>query len=187
MPRRVPLVALVLLALPLLLLFLMGSAASNDEIQSVFVTNFPSPQRVAGSVSVEGTIRHASQRRFADLTVPPVNPSETSRLISAGVLEADGFTAVVLALNGASKGRGLKPGVVGALLLPDEESVLRAFEEEGKWEFPLEIKTAAFAGTSPYVSSDAQRFEVGFPRYRVWLYNTSDRTVSVNLYAYLAN
>jgi hypothetical protein len=186
MPRRLPAIAFSLLALAPLLLFLLG-AEVRDEIQRVLVTNFPALQRVAGTVSVEGTIRHASQRRMVDLTVPPVNPSETSRLIPAGVLEVDGFTSVILALNGQSKGRGLKPGVVGALLVPDEESVTRAFEEEGKWQFPLEIKTAAFAGTSPYVASDMQRFTVGFPRYRVWLYNTSDRTVSANLYAYLTN
>jgi len=165
----------------------MMGAGGSEEIQSVFVTNFPTLQRIAGSVSVEGTVRHAAQRRLTDVTVPPVNPSETTRLVPAGVLEADGFTSVVLALNGQSKGRALKPGVVGAILIPDEESVMHPFEEEGKWQFPLEIKTAAFATTSPYVASDPRRFEVGFPRYRVWLYNTSDRTVSANLYAYLTN
>jgi hypothetical protein len=28
---------------------------------------------------------------------------------------------------------------------------------------------------------------LGFPRYRVRLYNTTDKTVSVNLYAYLTH
>jgi hypothetical protein len=28
---------------------------------------------------------------------------------------------------------------------------------------------------------------VAFPRYRVFLYNTTDKTVTVNLYAYLTN
>ena len=186
MPRPVPAIALGLLALAPVLLFLLGAEGSN-EIQRVIVTNFPALQRVAGTVSVEGTIRHAYQRRIIDVTVPPLNPSETTRLVPAGVLEADGFTSVILALNGQAKGRGLKPGAVGAVLIPDEESVTRVFEEEGKWQFPLEIRTAAFAGTSPYIASDAQRFTVGFPRYRVWLYNTSDRTVSANLYAYLTN
>ena len=102
-------------------------------------------------------------------------------------LEAEGFTSVVLAMNGQSKGKPPKSGVVGAILLPDEESVLRVFEEEGKTQFPIEIRTAAFGGTSPHSASEPQRFLLGFPRYRIWLYNTSDRSVSTNLFAYLTN
>ena len=97
------------------------------------------------------------------------------------------LTSVVLELNGYSKGKALKPGVVGAILLPDEDLVLRAFEEEGKSQFPIEIRTAAFVTSSPYSASDQQRFLVGFPRYRIWLYNTIDTSVSTNLFVYLTN
>ncbi|HEU5179238.1 MAG TPA: hypothetical protein VFW45_00475 [Candidatus Polarisedimenticolia bacterium] len=173
--------------LGLAVLILVGGAGATEEIQRVFVANFPSVQKVSGSVSIEGTVRHGLPQHFKDLTVPPVAPTEVSRLIPAGVLETDGFTSVILALNGQSKKNPIKPGVVGAILVPDEDPVLRIFEEEGKGQFSLEIKTAAFSSSSPYVASDSQRYPVGFPRYRVWLYNTSDRTVSANLYAYLMN
>jgi hypothetical protein len=173
------------LCLGLLLLFFLVGAESVDEIQRVFVTNFPRVQPVSGTVSIDGTIRHGVSRYYKELVVPPVNPSEVSRLIPGGTLEVDGFTSVVLALNGQSKGKTLKSGVVGAILLPDEDSVLRVFEEEGKAQFPIEIRTAAFSSSSPYSSSDSQRFLLGFPRYRIWLYNTTDSTVSTNLFAYL--
>jgi len=188
MTRRFLAAALIPLCLGFLLLFFLAGAGPADEIQKIFVTNFPSLQQVSGTVSVEGTIRHGAPRHFKEIIVPPVNPGEVSRLISAGTIEADGFTSVVLALNGQSRGKlPLKSGVVGAILVPDEESVLRVFEEDGKAQFPIEIKTAALTGSSTHVASEAQRFLVGFPRYRIWLYNTSDRTISANLYAYLTN
>ena len=186
MTRSVMSTALFTLCLGIVLLLLFG-ATSVDEIQSVFVTNFPKVQQVSGTISVDGTIRHAVPRRFKEIVVPPVAPTEVSRLIPGGALEVDGFTSVVLSLNGQSKGKTLKPGVVGAILLPDEESVLRVFEEEGKTQFPIEIRTAPFSASSPYSASDPQRFLVGFPRYRIWLYNTSDSSVSTNLFAYLTN
>jgi hypothetical protein len=43
------------------------------------------------------------------------------------------------------------------------------------------------AGSSQSFSSNPIRHIIGFPRYRVRLYNTSDKTVSVNLFAYLTN
>jgi hypothetical protein len=187
MKRRILDTAPIYFWVGLMLLFFLIGAASVDEIQKVFVTNFPKVQPVSGEVSVEGTIRHAVPRRIKDIVVPPVNPSDVSRLISAGTLDVDGFTSVVLSLNGYSKGKTLKSGVVGAILLPEEDSVLRAFEEEGKSQFPIEIRTSPFVTASPYSASDMQRFLVGFPRYRIWLYNTTDTAVSANLFAYLAN
>ncbi len=187
MKRRILETAPIYLCVGLMLLFFLFGAASVEEIQKVFVTNFPKVQPISGEVSIEGSIRHAVPRRFKDIVVPPVNPSDVSRLISAGTLEVDGFTSVVLALNGYSKGKVLKSGAVGAILLPDEDLVLRAFEEEGKTQFPIEIRTSPFVIASPYSASDQQRFLVGFPRYRIWLYNTTDTAVSANLFAYLTN
>ncbi len=43
------------------------------------------------------------------------------------------------------------------------------------------------SGASLYFASEPQRFTVGFPRYRVLVYNTTDKTASVSLHAYLTN
>ena len=43
------------------------------------------------------------------------------------------------------------------------------------------------SAASPYFASTANRVLIGFPRYRTYFYNTSDKTVTVNLYAYLTN
>jgi hypothetical protein len=186
MPRKLPVIALALVAAALLPLLEPGDAPrSQEEIQQVFVTNFPQTQQVAGAVSIDGLVRHATLQRLNDVQVPPVGPKETTRLIQAGSLVTDGYTSIVLGLSGQKRGKILRAGTVGALLIPDEEPVIRAFEDEGLTQFPIEIKTTSVSGASLFFSSAQERFTLGFPRYRVLLYNSTDKTVTVNLYAYL--
>jgi hypothetical protein len=73
---------------------------------------------------------------------------------------------------------------VGAILVPEEEPIQKVLEERGQVQFPLEVKA-----TPPlralYFTSTPTRATVAFPRYRVLLYNATDKTVKVNLFAYL--
>jgi len=163
-----------------------GSSPAQD-VQEVIVRNFPELQRVEGAVSVEGPIRHSDLRKLQEVLVSPVGPTETTRLVEGGVLETAGFTSVVLSLSGRGQGKILKPGSVGAILVPDEESIVKALEEEGQIQFPLEITAAVKPGEARSFASKQTQHTVGFPRYRVMLYNTTDKTVAVNLFAYLTN
>jgi hypothetical protein len=187
MQRKVVVYALTLLSG----LFLLGQISpvkgQEEEIQRVLVTNFPPLQQVAGTVSVEGPVRHATLQRVKEILVPPVEPKEISRLIDGGVVTADGFTSAVLSLNGQAKGKILRSGTVGAILIPEEETVIRAFEDEGQAQFPLEVSASISSGASRSFASTPVRLTVAFPRYRVRLYNTSDKTVTVDLFAYLTN
>ena len=188
MPRRPRAVVPILLIMTLLLAFTPAAPPrSQEDVQRVFITNFPQTQQVTGMVAIDGVVRHATVQHLKDLLVAPVGPKETTRLLPAGTLTTDGFTSVVLSLNGQTKGRALRAGSVGALLIPDEETVTRAFEEEGLFQFPMEIKASSVPGASLYFASEPRRFTVGFPRYRVLLYNTTDKTVNVSLHAYLTN
>ena len=188
MSRKLPVIALSLFAASLIFLMAPGEPLrSQDEIQRTFVTNFPQTQQVAGTVSIDGVVRHATLQRLKDIQVPPVGPRETTRLIQGGALVTDGFTAVVLGLAGQTRGRTLRAGTVGALLIPDEEPVTRAFEEEGLAQFPMEIKMSPVTGASLSFASAQERLTLGFPRYRVLFYNTTDKTATVNLYAYLTH
>ena len=119
--------------------------------------------------------------------MPPVEPKEIGRLIDGGILTMDGFTSAVLSLNGQAKGKILRSGTVGAILIPEEETVIRAFEEEGLAQFPLEVSASLSTGASRSFASTPVRLTVAFPRYRVRLYNTSDKSVTVGLFAYLTN
>ena len=182
MPRSAKLfVAVAAVAVASVVLF---GAQTVRDIMDVQVLNFPDLQRIAGKVTVDAPITHAELLRITDIIVPPVKPTDTTRLIQAGSLDTNGFTGAVLSINGITKGDVLKAGTVGAFLIPEEEFVLRTFVEAGQVQFPLEA-TVKLSPGSPYFSSTPESRTVAFPRYRVMLYNTSDKTVTVNLFAYL--
>jgi hypothetical protein len=181
-------IALLILASAVVLAVLqpIGNAVSQ-ELQQVFVTNFPEVVHVDGAVAIKDPIRLARLASITDIIVSPVGPKDTLRMIQAGTITADGFGNVVLSLTGHVKGEILRPGTVGAILIPDEEPIARAFDERGQMQFPLEVTAPGVSGASPFFASNQPRYTVAFPRYRVLLYNTTDRTVNVSLYAYLAN
>ncbi len=178
---------LALLAIAAIFVFLPTGQAVSQRIQEVFVTNFPDLQRIEGKVTVEGPVRLSTLETFRDLTVPPVHPSETTRLVEAGHLVADGFPSVVLSLHGVVKGHVARPGTVGVMLVPDQPTIQEAFEEQGQVHFALEAAAAGVTSKTPYFASNQPRYTVGFPSYRVLLYNTTDKAVEVNLFAYLTN
>jgi hypothetical protein len=94
---------------------------------------------------------------------------------------------MVLGLQGQIKGEVFRAGTVGVFLLPDEGPIVKAFEEKGVMQFTTEVNAPGVSAASPYFASTANRVQIGFPRYRTYFYNTSDKTVTVNLYAYLTN
>ena len=184
--KKPVLIALVIAAAAAFVLSPAGTATSQ-EVQTVFVTNFPKVWKVTGEVSIDGPVSHGRFVPLRDVTVPPVNPKETVRLIQGGILESDGFTSMVLGLQGQIKGEVYRPGTVGVFLLPDEESIVKIFEEKGLMPFATEVSAPGVSAASPYFTSTANRVQVAFPRYRTYFYNTSDKTVTVNLFAYLTN
>ena len=186
MIRRIPLVVAASAAIALLALSPAGRAVA-DGVQSVYVTNFPGTWTVEGTVSLKGPIRSAQFVGRRDVTVPPVSAKDTQRWVEAGTLEPDGFTHMVVSMTGQIKGEVVRTGMVSAVLIPDEESIVRAFEEKGQLQFAYEVAAKDVSAASPYFASDQPRFQLGFPRYRVYFYNTMDKAVTVNLYAYLTN
>ena len=183
MPKKLNLLALALI----LFIALAPLAWTTDRISQVFVTNFHDPQRVTGAVEVRNVIPHAELVRRTDLIVSPAHRHETTQLSDAGTIETDGFTFLVLSLEGQVKGRPFEDGTVGAILLPDEEPVVRAFQVEGQLHLTLEAAAAVAAHQSAYFSASESSLPIAFPRYRILLYNSTDKTASVNLYAYLTN
>jgi hypothetical protein len=181
--------ALIILLLAAAIGFILSprGTAVAQEIQSVIVTNFPKVFNIAGTVSVEGPVKMARLAALREVTVPPVNPKDTVRLIQGGLVDSDGFATMVLGIQGQVKGEVYRPGTVGVFLLPDEESIVRAFEEKGLMQFATEVSAAGVSGTSSWFASSSARYPVAFPRYRTYFYNSSDKTVTANLFAYLTN
>lgn len=191
MIRLRPLAAVVALGAIVLVALLLVRApapqASAQDVDRVIVTNFPEVQRVAGSVRVGEPIPQSELVRRLEVIVPPVDRAATTQLVEVPSVEADGFTHAVLALRGEVQGNLTRGGTTGALLVPNEEPIVRAFQEEGLVEFPLEVQAAVVPADRGYFASDQPRYALGFPRYRVFFYNSSDRPVEVDLYVYLTN
>lgn len=159
----------------------------SDTIREVFVTNFPEIQRVEGAVSIKGAVRLSELKSFTNVIVPPVKPSETTRLVEAGTLVTDGFANVVLSLHGQVKGSVVKRGGVGAILIPVQETIEQAFNEQGLMHFSMEVSAPGVSAETSFFASDQPRHKIGFDAYRVLLYNTTDKTVTVNLFTYLTS
>jgi len=185
MGRRIILVAAVLLIVAVLP---ASSQVGRDrgEVVPVTVTNFPDLVRVEGTVSVEGPIDHTTLESLSEVVVPPVRREDSNHLVDAGQVRTDGFATVVLSLVGELKGPGGKAGEVGVILVPEEERVLRALNERGQFLLPLEVTAEPDAG-SPYFAGESKRFAVAYPRYRAFLYNHGERTVSVTVHAYMTD
>jgi hypothetical protein len=185
---RSTLASAILLAIALAILLLTASGQSGSvSVQPVAVTNFPETQSVDGEVSIRGSVRLSEMVTFTDLFVPPVEPDDTTRLVDAGTLVSDGFANVVLSLHGQVKGSVNRAGEVGALLVPDETTIQQALDELGLVHFALRVAAPAVSTHTPYFASEQPRYTVGFRRYKILLYNTTDKTVTVNLYAYLTS
>jgi len=161
-------------------------ARERGEVVPVAVTNFPELVRVEGTVAVEGPIDQTSLSSLADVVVPPVRREDTNHLVDAGVVQTGGFATVVLSLVGELKGPSGRSGDVGVVLVPDEERVLRALSERGQYLLPLEVTAEPLPGT-PYFAGESRRFALAYPRYRAFLYNHGERTVSVTVHAYLTD
>ncbi len=156
------------------------------EVQPVQVGNFPEVQEIKGTVSVAGTIQHGTIRRILDQTVPPgVAREDVDNLVEAGAVKTDGFTGVMLSLQGEIQGVLGEAGAVGALLVPDDEEILETFIK-GYIHFPVEVQSVLARREISVFSAQAY-LAVGFPRYKVFLYNATDKSVEVDLFMYLTN
>jgi len=180
-------IAVLLIVGSFALVYSQSGTTTAQGIRSVLVTNFPKVFDINGTVVVDGPVKLAKLAALHEVVVPPVNPKDTVRLIQGGIVESDGFTAMVLSLQGQIKGEVYRAGTVGVFLLPDEEPIVHAFEEKGLMQFATEVNAAGVSAASSYFASSSSRSQVAFPRYRTYFYNTSDKTVTVNLYAYLTN
>lgn len=161
-------------------------AQTGSSGRAVAVTNFPDLYRVEGEVSIRGPIRSGSLVTLRDVLVPPVGRTDSTRLVNAGTITTDGFANVVVALAGQVKG-DVKGGTIGVLLVPEDETVVRALDEQGQFLLALEAKATGVTGRPAYFGSEPSRFAVAFPRYRVLLYNATDKTAAVTVYAYMTN
>ena len=118
------------------------------------------------------------------LMIPPIERSETTNLIDAGVIETDGYTHMTLNLAAELKGHASKQGVIGVILIPDVEPFGHAYRTLGLIPASVEFVVGATPSGGSYVMAEQKTFDVGFPRYRALLYNSTGSSATVAFFAY---
>ena len=167
-----------------ILLLLPGGVPAWAQTD-VYVTNLPDVQRVEGQVSIREPAPHTRMVRLPERVVAPVDRSDANSLVAGGLVDATGFRNAVLSVAGYVQGRLGTAGKIGAVLVADEEPILQAFNEAGLIQLGLDASAAVVRTDSYFAGSEP--VQLAFPRYQVYYYNTTDRAVSVRLYAYLSN
>ena len=168
-------------------ILLASPVRAGEEVISVQVVNLPPVQEISGAIEVAQPIPHARMIRIQDVVVSPQTPRDnTNRLVSAGTVDAAGFTRAMLTVGGDVKGTVPATAELGALLVPDETFVDDAFQR-GYILFPIEVTAAVPANAAPSVGSDPKEIDLAFPRYKVYLFNTSSRAISAQVYVLLTH
>lgn len=121
---------------------------------------------------------------FEDVVTPPVERHQTGQVIDAGVIDTDGFSHVVLCIGGAMKSRPTKAGKIGVVLVPDMYPFDEVLKREGRFVFPIEATADVSPNDYELFESDQVRMPVAFPRYRAYVYNSTDAAAGVWIYAY---
>jgi hypothetical protein len=169
-------IALAVLAIPL-------RPAVAEPPSSVTVTNFPDLQQVSGKVAVTEPI---PQTRFETrkAVVSPADSKDVNHWTEAGVLDVSGFTHVTLGVAGLLQGSP-QAGTVGVVLVPDVPEILNALRLYGVVQLGLRADATLNPAQNGLFSSESLTLRLGFPRYRVYLYNTTAKSAEAAVYAYL--
>lgn len=165
-----------------LLILLMPTAGFCGDVPEVRVSNFPETQQIHGVVSIEGTAKAVKKE---GILLSQSRRNEINELYHAGKIETEGYTSLSVHLQGEIKSTTFPSGSIGIILVPDEEPVLRAFKESKQIQFPIEAACAIKSGDSEYFSCEQSNQNIGFPRYRVYFYNTLTKSAEVNAYLYV--
>lgn len=184
MPRAA-LVVLVLL-LTVVAASSVTSRADPAEGDRVTVTNFPPLQKIAGEVRVVAPVP-STRLEVLRAQVAPSGANDTNDWTDAGTLDTAGFAWVTLNLGGYVQGRLATSGTVAAVLIPEQPDTLAALRESGVRQFPLVVTARVAPTDAALFQSEQTSLRLGFPRYRVYLYNATPRTAQAVLYAYLGN
>jgi len=165
-------------------LFSVSSEGSRDSLE-VLVQNFPDVQSVDGRVEVRGTISHTKFLSREGVVVPTAARADITELVELEPIDASGFSHAVLSLQGETKSSSFAPGHVGAFLLPGREPVGRALRDGSQVQFPIEATVTLTSPKTSFFWAEPVRAPLGFPSYRVFLYNTTDKSIEANVYVSL--
>lgn len=122
---------------------------------------------------------------FERISVSAGTGRSGARLVEAGTLVTDGARRIVLNLVGEIDGKTGESGPVGAVLVPVIPELAEAIRNRRGFPEASGISVALSAGEAGLFAAEQVELVVGFPRYRVFLWNESDATMKISVFAYL--
>ena len=117
------------------------------------------------------------------VVVNPVERSQVDMLVDAGIIETEGYSDLVLNMGGMPSSAPQKAGVVGAILIPDIAPFDEAFRQWGILPAVIELTVEVKPNATSFIAKQ-KRFDIGFPRYKLLFYNTTDSTMKIAFFAY---
>src|SRR5690242_14827510 len=113
----------------------------------------------AGAQTLEKMEKSEELIGLRGLMIPPIERSETTNLIDAGVIETDGYTHMTLNLAAELKGHAAKKGVIGVILIPDVGPFHHVYRTLGLIPASVEFVAGASPGGSSYVMAEQRTFD----------------------------
>lgn len=164
----------VSLSASILLIVLVCSVAPATAQTEVKIIGIP-------DVNVPKPIPHSELVVFRDIAVSSTRGSGSGDMTFAGLVNAAGYTSVMLSL--AVEVHGSDGGSVTAFLIPTEKFVSTC-SDAGPVLFPLAAEVS-FSGDEKVAASMPFQHQLAFPSYAVYLANHSDRPVKAQFFVYL--
>lgn len=162
----------------------VGTGRAADMVE-VIVHNFPETQEVKGVVDVGNLTPPTLETKLDDRVISPVDVNRPTDYQDLGVLRFGGYSRVALGIAGEIKGFADK-GEVGILLIPEIDIAIEAWRQKGRAIFPISFVAKHEASRAPYLYSSIEMRDVAFGTYRAFAYNTTGRTVEIDVTAYLS-
>jgi len=114
--------------------------------------------------------RGAAVASLASLLIPGWGQLLNGNLVRSGLLLVCGPVEEML--------------IAYQLYLPPPFALLASDPCDGRFLFPLEVTAPIHGGKQVHLAGGPGRFELAFSRYRVFLYNESDKAARVDLHLY---
>lgn len=167
---------LFVLAISFPLLLTSPPCFAADE---VYITNFPDKVITQDVNSIPNT----ALIKFEDIEVGTLTSMEVIDLSPKFLLDTDGYTKANVSLFGFPKAKDFADCQVGVVLLPNQESIWRAWKVDRAMVLSKELKTTVTDQTK-YFQGQIE-IDIHFPSYMVGFFNTCATNVEVNMYSYL--
>jgi hypothetical protein len=168
-----------LLAFALVLWLGAASGAAAAEEKTIII-NFPELLNTRDVNSIPKTVL----KKIESVEVGRLSPSEVIDLSDKKhIIDTDGYTRATISMFGFPKATNFSDCTVGVILLPNEESIWRAWREDRVMVLAKDV-SARVSSRNKYFDV-ATEVSIDFPSYMAGFYNTCGTNVELSLFAYL--